>query len=139
MAALHVRDYFAGEINRAHEIRIQGAAPFFETRRKKSFCRRTSGVSDANVYAAKFRNYCLDKVMYRLCVGYVHGLSKHFSVMLLLNALRCRVKRLSGASAHSDTAPLGGEGRRRRLADPLARSSNNRDSIFQACFHVLEL
>src|ERR1700730_14647911 len=127
MAALHVRNHFASEINRAHKIRIHGTAPFLEAGRKKSFCRRSSCISDTNVYAAKFQSHCIDKAMDCLRISYVQGLSEHFVLMFFLDALGGRMQRLSVAGAHRDTASLGGEGLCCGLPDSLAGCGNYRD------------
>ena len=120
MFALHVRNHFAGKIDRAEKVGVHGLSPFFDAGGKKTFCGRASGIGHANVDAAEFRNHCINKTMHSLCVSHVQSLRKNFGGVLFFNAIRGRLQSLSVAGAHGDSASLGGECFCRRPANPLA-------------------
>ena len=128
-------NHFASEVDRAEKIKVHSLSPFFEAGGKEPFRRRASGISDTNVYAAKFRNYSIDKAAYLLCVRYIQSLWENLGALLFLELQRGRRQGLRVTAAHRYPASLGGEGLGCSPSNPLAGSGHDRDPIFQTCIH----
>ena len=69
--ALHIRNDCAGQMHGAHQVQVHGFAPLVGGDGEKVLGRRTAGVSNADIDAAKALGDVLDKFLYRIAVGHV--------------------------------------------------------------------
>src|SRR5438094_1765129 len=133
--ALHVRDDFTREVNRAQEILFDRLLPLCNAGREESLCRRSAGVGHTDIGAAEFCDYAFHELMNCRRVGYIQRFTKHLRVVFPPDSNGRLLQRLRIACAHSHATTFSGKSFSRRPPNSLARSDNNCDTVLQTCFH----
>ena len=129
---LHVGNDFAGEVDGAEEVGIEGALPVVEGGSEKSFGGRAAGVGDADIDAAEFLRDSGDEASDSGGIGDVEGFGDDFNVVLLFYFFRGGLQGLRVAGAHGDAAAFGGEGFGGGEADSLTGGGDEGDAVFQS-------
>src|SRR5207245_3772212 len=81
--ALHVRDDFTREVNRAQEILFDRLLPLCNAGREESLCRRSAGVGLTDIGAAEFCDYAFNELMKCRIVGFIKRFTKHLTTVFL--------------------------------------------------------
>src|SRR5882762_4732460 len=133
--ALHVRDNFACEMYRAKEICIYSLAPVVVARSEKALGRRTAGIGYADVDSAKFSGDSSNEPANGFGIGNVEGIGEHLGPVLISDLAGGKLEGLLIARADGHATALSRKCFRRSAPDPLAGSSYQSNTVFQAQIH----
>ena len=132
---LHVGDDFAGKIDGAHEVRVDGVAPVGGGGGEEAPGGRAAGVGDADVDGTVAGYHSFDETVHGTGVGDVEGLGEHFGVVLLTDFFGGGGEDFEMAGAHGDARAFGGEGVGGGESDALAGGGDNSDAVAEAGVH----
>src|SRR5206468_10087504 len=103
LLALHVRDDFTREVNRAQEILFYRLLPLFDAGREESLCWRPTGVGHTYISAAEFCHHTFHELMNCRRVGYIQRFTEHLRVVFPPDSNGRLLQRLRIACAHGHT------------------------------------